>query len=86
MPDQRKFLTFGPRVAIIVVGNEGNDESTLMGRSGKSAVESGASRPKSNRVLMGHTAPLALGMGRGQRKFLTSLARIDIIVVEIEER
>jgi hypothetical protein len=49
MPDQRKFLTFGPRVAIIVVGNEGNDESTLMGRSGKSAVESGASRPKSNR-------------------------------------
>jgi hypothetical protein len=35
---------------------------------------------------MGHTAPLALGMGREQRKFLTFLSRIDIIVVEIEER
>jgi hypothetical protein len=79
-------LTARVNLAIIVVESEGNDDRLVQGRSGKSAVESGASRPKSNRVLMGHTAPLALGMGREQRKFLTFLSRVAIIVVEIEER
>jgi hypothetical protein len=52
----------------MVVEGEGNNEPTLMGRSGKSAGESGASRPKSNRVLMGHTTPPAHSCGAARGK------------------